>query len=263
MRIGFYQFSPVLGDVEGNRAKIAEALEGVEKALIVLPELATSGYLFLSREELTEVAEPIPGPTTRLLHKIARERELYIALGLPERDGDALYNSAVIVGPEGLISHYRKAHLFLEEKLYFRPGNTTFSACEIRGVKVGLLICFDHIFPEAARTLALKGAQVIVHPSDLVLPGKGQLTSRVRAMENRIFWVLANRYGREERGGKRFTYTGESQIIAPDGTILAKAPPEGEALNIVEIDPKEALDKHITEMNDLFEDRRPDLYELF
>jgi predicted amidohydrolase len=262
MHIGFYQFAPVFGDVAGNHAKIVEALQGAQNALIVLPELATSGYLFLSREEVAELAEPIPGPTTELLGEIARERELYIALGLPERSGDALYNSAVLLGPEGIVAHYRKAHLFYEEKRYFQAGDTPFPLCEIKGVKVGLLICFDHIFPEAARTLALKGAQIIAHPSDLVLPGTGQLTTRVRAMENRIFWVLANRYGKEERGGKHLTYTGESQIIAPDGTILAKAPPEGDALNIVEIDPKEALDKHITVMNDLFEDLRPELYKL-
>ncbi len=262
MHVGFYQFSPVLGDVQFNLQKIREVLKSAQADLIVLPELATSGYLFVSREEVEALAEPIPGPTTEFLQRIASKRDLHVVIGLPERDGDGLYNSAVLVGPEGLVAYYRKAHLFYEEKLYFQPGNTGFPVCEVKGAKVGLLICFDHMFPEAARTLALQGAQIICHPSNLVLPEKGQLTTRVRAMENRVFWVLANRYGTEERGGKQLSYTGESQIVAPDGSVLAKAPPQGDALQIVELDPTQALDKHVTKLNDLFGDRRPELYEL-
>ena len=262
MRIGFYQFAPEFGAVEFNREHIASVLSEADADLLVFPELATSGYLITSKEELAELAEPIPGPTTELLQRIAAQREVFAAVGLPERDGDVFYNSAVLVGPEGVIAHYRKAHLFFEEKLYFRPGDTPFPLCEIKGVQVGLLICYDHMFPEAARTLALKGAQLIVHPSNLVMPGKGQLTTRVRAVENRVFWVLANRWGEEERSSKKLSYTGESRIVAPDGAVLAQAPAEGDALEIVEVDPAEALDKHVTKLNDLFEDRRPDLYQV-
>ncbi|MFN4218632.1 MAG: nitrilase-related carbon-nitrogen hydrolase, partial [Candidatus Bipolaricaulia bacterium] len=114
--------------------------------------------------------------------------------------------------------------------------------------------------PEATRVLALQGVQIICHPSNLVLPGKGQQITRVRAMENRIFWVLANRYGGEERGGKKLAFTGASQIVAPNGELLAQAPPDGEALQIVEISPAEADDKKVTAMNDLFADRRPEMY---
>jgi predicted amidohydrolase len=262
MRIAFYQFSPVFGDVEANRGKIAEVLKSAQADLIALPELATSGYLFTSREEVKALAEPIPGPTTEFLWQIARESGMHIVIGLPERDGDALYNSAALVGPQGVVAHYRKAHLFYEEKLYFRPGDRAFPICKVQDAKVGLLICYDHMFPEAARTLALQGVQLIVHPSNLVMPGKGQFTSRVRALENRVFWVLANRWGAEERDGKRLQYTGESQIVAPDGSLFAEAPSEGDALEIVEVDPLQALDKHVTKLNDLFEDRRPELYEL-
>jgi len=262
MRIGFYQFSPVFGDVEANRGKIAEVLKGAQADLLVLPELATSGYLFTGREEVEALAEPIPGPTTEFLQQIARESGMHIVIGLPERSGDALYNSAALVGPQGVVAHYRKAHLFYEEKLYFQPGDTDFPICKVRDAKVGLLICYDHMFPEASRTLALQGVQLIVHPSNLVMPGKGQFTSSVRALENRVFWALANRWGTEERGDRRLQYTGESQIVAPDGSLLVEAPSEGDALRIVEIDPSQALDKHVTKLNDLFEDRRPDLYEL-
>jgi len=260
MRIGFYQFAPTFGEIEANLQQIASALAGVEADLIVLPELATSGYLFLSQEEVEAVAEPIPGPTTGFLHELARKRGCYLVVGMAEASGDGLYNSAVLVGPEGTVGVYRKAHLFSEEKRYFQPGDVGFPLFEIAQVKVGLLVCFDHMFPEAARTLALRGAQIICHPSNLVLPRVGQLTTRVRSIENRLFWVLANRCGMEERGGKKLVYTGGSQIIAPNGAILTDAPSEGEMLSLVEVDPSQACDKHVTALNDLFADRRPELY---
>jgi predicted amidohydrolase len=261
MRIGFYQFSPVFGDVKANLQQIERALEGVEVDLIVLPELANSGYLFTSAEEVATLAEPIPGPTTEFLQKLARRRGCHFVLGLPERAGDLFYNSAVLVGPKGVIGIYRKAHLFYEEKLFFQPGDLGFPIFDVQGVKLGLLICFDHLFPEAARSLALKGAQIICHPSNLVLPTYGQLTTRVRSIENHVFWVLANRCGTEDRGTKKLTYTGCSQVTASDGSILSEATAEEETLKIVEIDPAKALDKHVTKLNDLFEDRRPDLYK--
>lgn len=262
MRIGFYQFSPKFGDVDANLKQIERSLEGVEADLIVLPELANSGYLFTSYEELAAVAEPIPGPTTEFLQKLARRLPCHLVLGLPERADDRFYNSAVLVGPKGVVGTYRKAHLFYEEKHYFQPGDLGFPVFEVQGAKLGLLVCFDHLFPEAARTLALAGAQFICHPSNLVLPTYGQLTTRVRSIENHVFWVLANRCGTEDRGTKKLTYTGCSQITAPDGNILAEATAEEEALKIVEIDPANALDKHVTKLNDLFEDRRPELYKL-
>lgn len=260
MRIGFYQFAPRFGEPQANLAQIAEALEGARADLIVLPELANSGYLFLSQAEVAALAEPIPGPTTEFLTGLAARLQTHLLLGLPERSGDVFYNSAVLVGPEGLSGTYRKAHLFYEEKRYFQPGDLGFPLFDLKGVKLGVLICFDHLFPEAARTLALAGAQIICHPSNLVLPTYGQLTTRVRSIENRIFWVLANRCGTEDRGVKKLTYTGCSQITAPQGTILAEAPADEEMLCLVDIEPEQATDKRVTELNDLFEDRRPELY---
>lgn len=261
MRIGFLQFSPEFGAVKRNLDFIAKRLEGVAADLVVLPELGNSGYLFVAQKEVASLAETVPGPTTEFLHEVARKNDVHLVLGLPERDGDRFYNSAVLVGPSGLIGSYRKVHLFYEEKRYFQPGNRGFPVFEFNGVKVGLLVCFDHLFPEAARALALQGAQLICHPSNLVLPTKAQLSTRVRAMENRLFWVLCNRFGTEDRGDKRLTYTGESQVVDPDGQVLVGAPQAGEALSVVEIDPAQALDKHVTRLNDLFEDRRPQVYQ--
>ncbi len=262
MHIGFYQFAPSFGDVKANLERIEGALEGVHADLIVLPELVNSGYLFKSPKELTMLAEAIPGPTTEFLQKLARAQSCHLVFGLPERAGNLFYNSAVLVGPKGVIGTYRKAHLFYEEKHYFQPGDQGFPIFAMKGAKLGLLICFDHLFPEAARTLALAGVQIICHPSNLVLPTYGQLTTRVRSIENHVFWVLANRCGTEDRGTKKLMYTGCSQITAPDGTILAEATAEEEILKIVEIDPSKALDKHVTKLNDLFEDRRTEFYKL-
>ncbi|GAH26202.1 unnamed protein product [marine sediment metagenome] len=208
MRIGFFQFKPEFARKTRNVEYIQKALAGTESDLIVLPELSTSGYLFTSRDEVEEAAETLDGPSVGVLQGTAREMGIHIILGLPEWTEEGIYNSAVLIRPDGSVGIYRKVHLFNEEKLYFKAGNLGFPVFEIKGVRVGLLVCFDHMFPEAARTLALQGVQIICHPSNLVLPEYGQLTTRVRSMENRLYWILANRWGTEARGGKKLSYTG-------------------------------------------------------
>jgi predicted amidohydrolase len=260
MRIGFFQFSPSFGEVDRNLSALAEAVSGARADLVVAPELALSGYLFTQKAEVEQMAEEIPGPATDRLIEAAARGNCHVVVGMAERSGKRLFNSAVLLGPRGVIGVYRKVHLFFEEKLYFTPGDRGFPLFEIRGVKVGLLVCFDHFFPEAARTLALQGAQIICHPSNLVLPEYGQLTTRVRSIENRVFWILANRYGAEKRKGKTLTYSGCSQITAENGELLARAPAEGDSLTVVEVDPGRAENKRVTERNDLFADRRPELY---
>ncbi|MBI1729174.1 hypothetical protein HY229_08605 [Candidatus Acetothermia bacterium] len=262
MRIGFYQFSPEFGAIDKNLNKMASTLLTTEADLIVFPELANSGYLFLNSAEAESLAEPIPGPSTEFLTKLAVERGCHIVMGMPEKSGQKRFNSAVLIGPQGVVGSYRKAHLFDEEKLHFQPGDRGFPVFEIHGVKIGILICFDHIFPESARTLALQGVQILCYPSNLVLPTYGQLTTRVRAIENHLFTILANRCGTDDRGSKQLSYTGGSQIVAPDGLVLASAPEEREQLSVVEIDPSQACGKGVSLRNDLFADRRPDLYKL-
>ncbi|MFO7676289.1 MAG: nitrilase-related carbon-nitrogen hydrolase [bacterium] len=260
MRVGYFQFAPDRGDRDRNLGRIEAALENAEADLIVLPELAVSGYLFESRSGLAACAEPIPdGPTCRTLTRLCRRRGLAVVVGLAERAGDRLYNSAVLVTPEGDCHTYRKAHLFLDEKDLFSPGDLPFPVFEYRGVKLGLLVCFDHFYPEAARALALKGAQVICHPSNLVLR-YAHATTACRCIENRVFWVLANRTGTERAGDKELSFIGESQVVAPGGRVLVRAGAETEELRVVDIDPAEALDKQVTRRNHLLDDRRTDLY---
>ena len=185
---------------------------------------------------------------------------MVIVAGLPERVGAACYNSAVVVGPSGFIGCYRKTHLFFEETLFFTPGDTGFEVWDIGPAKIGVMICFDWYYPEAARTLALKGAEIICHPSNLVLPNCPD-SMPVRCLENQVFAITCNRTGSEARGGKdQLTFIGNSEVVAPRGAILHRASRDQEELCIVEIDPADARNKALTPYNDLLHDRRESLY---
>ncbi|MEY4705064.1 MAG: hypothetical protein RL042_1266 [Nitrospirota bacterium] len=261
MRVGYFQFAPVFGEVSHNLDKVVETLDRVDADLIVLPELCASGYQFLSQQETLTLSESVPdGPTTQRLIDLAKRRKMVIVAGLPERAGAVCYNSAVVVGPSGFMGCYRKTHLFFEETLFFAPGDTGFQVWDIGPAKIGVMICFDWYYPEAARTLALKGAEIICHPSNLVLPDCPD-SMPVRCRENRVFAITSNRTGSEARGGKdQLTFIGNSEVVAPLGTILHRAPRDLEELRIVEIDPADARNKAITPYNDLLRDRRESLY---
>lgn len=262
MRIGIAQTHPVFGQVERNLVDAVQ-VASEDADLWVFPEFFATGYQFLSREEAAAWAEDVPGgPTTTALIDFCRQRDCHAVAGLPERDGEAVYNAAVLAGPQGLIWCYRKIHLFGDETRYFDPGNRPFSVFDIGAMRVGVMICFDHLFPEAARTLALLGADVIAHPSNLVLPQVAQRTMRVRALENGVFTATANRVGEESRAGQVLHYTGESQIIAPNGDILARLSPDRPEARVVEIDVSAARSKRITSRNDKLADRRPEMYRL-
>lgn len=262
MKVGYYQFSPIFGDVARNLEKVAKKLSSARCDLMVLPELFASGYQFASREEVAALAEPVPdGATTRRLCEVARERSMHIVAGLPERDGNRYYNSAVVVGPKGVIGCYRKTHLFFEETLFFTPGDSGFQVWDIGPATIGVMVCFDWFYPESARTLALKGADIICHPSNLVLPHCPDAMV-TRCLENRVFSITANRIGSEQRGGKKkLTYIGRSEVVSPWGKVLQRAPQNREKLAIVELDPKEARDKSLNPYNELLRDRRIALYQ--
>ena len=261
MRVGYLQFDPVFGEVAHNLDVVTARLEQAEADLMVLPELLATGYQFVSQEEVLRLAEAVPdGPTTTRLAEIAARRGMTIVAGLAERAGTRCFNSAVVVGPQGFIGCYRKTHLFFEETLLFTPGDSGFQVWDIGHAKIGVMICFDWYYPEAARTLALQGAEIIAHPSNLVLLNCPD-SMVTRCLENRVFSVTANRIGSEARGGKdRLTFIGLSEVVSPRGRILHRAPREGDDLTIVEIDPAEARNKALNTYNDLLRDRRPALY---
>jgi predicted amidohydrolase len=263
MKAGFYQFSPVFGKKEENIRKVITALKGADADLIVLPEFFATGYQFVSCEEVAELAEAVPdGYTTRSLSDLSREKKMYIAAGLPERCGNRFYNSVVLTGPDGFIGVYRKTHLFFEETLCFTPGDTGFRVWDTKFGNIGIMICFDWFFPEAMRALALSGADVILHPSNLVLPYCPD-SMPVRCLENRVFAVTANRTGTETRKeGQSLRFIGKSEIVSPLGEILVRASEDEDALMVTEIDPKAARDKKLNPFNDMFSDRRPEMYRV-
>ena len=263
MNIGIVQSSPVFAEVEGNLAGCFDLMASHFADLWVLPELFATGYQFLSPDEVRALAEPVPsGVTTQALIAYAERNECSIVAGLPEIDGDNVYNAAVLVGPNGFLAHYRKIHLFYEEKINFTPGDLPFPVIDIGIAKVGMMVCFDHLFPESARSLTLQGADVIAHPANLVLPDLAQRTMSIRALENGVYTATANRVGTEARTDESLTYTGQSQVIAPDGEALVRLSQDKVEVAVVEIDVMKARDKAITVHNDKLGDRRPDLYQL-
>ncbi len=260
MKIGYVQFRPRFGEKERNLERALRFLENGARQdadLMVLPELFNTGYVFRSRDEVKALSERIPeGETTRALIRFAEDNNLYIVAGICESEGDKFFNSAVLVSPDEDVSVYRKAHLFYEEKIWFSQGNIPFSVYDIEKARVGIMICYDWFFPEVIRVLSLKGAQIICHPSNLMLPycQKAMLGA---AVQNRVFIVTANRVGTER--GVRFT--GKSQIVAPDMRILASSRRRGEEVKVVDVNPADADSKRITRYNDLWADRRLELYK--
>ncbi len=263
MRLTIIQSNPRLGAVETNLAAVQSAIKEAAFDLLVLPELFATGYYFHDRAQVQQLSEPVPsGPTTRFLIELAAAKEAFICGGLVERDSDCLYNSAVLVGPEGLIGRYRKLHLFYEEKLWFTPGDGPLEVYDLGIARVGMMVCFDWRFPEVARILALKGAQVLLHPANLVQP-YCQDAMITRCLENRVFAITANRIGSDTKpDGCSLTFTGRSQVVSPLGEVLCRAT-EGEEITLtVNIAPGEADDKLVTEHNHLLSDRRPEYYGL-
>jgi predicted amidohydrolase len=260
MKVGFYQFRPLFGKTEQNCQKILSALENVDADLIVLPELALSGYYFKDKNESQKYAED-PDNSSRLdaLCRLANKKTMHIVIGFAEKQGEQCYNSAALIGPEGIEHIYRKVHLFNEEKFCFDPGDTPFIVNDINGVKIGIMICFDWVFPEVSRSLTMQGAQIICQPSNLVLTFCQQ-TMLARCIENRVFAITANRYGMDKRPQGSLKFTGKSQIVAPGGNLLHRAASQRDAVFVTDINPQDADNKMITEHNHLFSDRRPDFY---
>jgi len=267
MRIGIAQTSPVFGGIARNTERALDLIGKEQADLWVLPELFASGYQFRDAAELRELSEPVPGgSTTQALVEHARREGCHIVAGLPERDEDKLYNSAVLAGPEGFLASYRKVHLFYEETLWFSAGNRPFAVHGItignETVRIGMMICFDHLFPESARSLALLGADIICHPANLVMPDLAQRTMSIRALENGVFTATANRIGEESRTDETLVFTGQSQIVAPYGEVLVRLSVDREEVAVGDIDIARARQKAITKHNDKLGDRRPDLYTL-
>jgi predicted amidohydrolase len=258
MRIAIYQGAPRLLETEANLALMARtakaaALQGAE--LLVFPELFLTGYNLL--EDCPRVAEPADGSSFGALAALARETGTALLYGYPERDGAAVYNSAQLIDAGGhSIANYRKCHLFgPDERRLFQPGEAAVTA-SLGGMTVGILICYDIEFPEIFRTLALRGADLVLVPTAIGSPYEAVPTTivRARAYENQVFVAYCNLAG-EERG---LGYFGMSGIVGPDGQDIVRAGRQDATLLLADIDP--AAYGESRRANTYLRDRRPALY---
>lgn len=261
MDVAVVQLRPKFGDIAANLERIVDLISSEDADLYVLPELALSGYLFESTDEALSLAQAPDAREFDAIAEVGRGKGAVVVVGFAERAGSDVFNSSLLITPDGGRAAYRKIQLFSAEKTIFRPGDRPPATVDANGVRLGMMICFDWIFPEIARSLAIQGADILCHPSNLVLP-YCQAAMVTRCIENRVFAATANRIGTEERAGRSLTFTGLSEIVGPTGEILARASADREEVLVVEIDPHEAREKKITPTNDVLADRRPGLYTL-
>lgn len=262
------QLAPVLGDVEGNVTRAVAAVADAAAAgaaLVVLPELVSSGYAFVDRDELARCAERRDGGTVTRLAAAAREHAVVVVAGFPElADGGEVFNSAVLADPSGVRAVYRKAHLWDREKELFAAGSAPPAVVDTTAGRVGVMVCYDIQFPEWVRLAALDGAEIVCAPTNWPAeprPAGERPVEVVRlqaaASVNRVYVAAADRVGRE-RG---VDWVGGSAVVGPDGYPLAVADPAGgEQLLVATCRLAEARDKRVSPRNDVLADRRPDLY---
>ena len=267
IKIAGVQMDIELANVSANLAKVIGKLRETTAAgaqLTVFPECTFPGYCYNSLEEAREFAEPMDGPTLQALQEVCAELSTRAVVGFFELDGERVFNSAALVGPDGVEGSYRKAHLpHLGVDRFTTPGDRPFAITDTGELRVGMNICYDSSFPEASRALALGGADLIALPTNW--PSTSGLTAdlipNARALENHVYFMSVNRVG-TERG---FDFIGKSKIVDPSGKELAFANHDREEILYAEIDPEWARNKHLCNVPGehevhRFDDRRPDLY---
>jgi predicted amidohydrolase len=257
------QFTPDFGNKSNNIIRIKKIIEDSESDIIVFPELSISGYFFQSKEESLAIAESYEGEVIQNFQALATKKDSIIVIGFPEAAAGKVYNSAAILFPEKKYSTiYRKTHLFYKERFCFEQGDTGFNVVKYHpwDINIGTMICYDWRFPEASRTLALRGADLIVCPSNLVTD-VWHLVMPARTIENKVYLAVANRAGSEERNGELLKFKGLSAIYSYNGSPLAKAGESGDEIIHSEISPAMTRNKSFNDYNNIFSDRRTEYYE--
>ncbi len=270
MKVACLQMEPRIGQVQANVARSLELIAQAARAgarLVVLPELCNTGYVFKTREEALDLSEEVPdGPTCEAWVAAARKHAMFIVAGITERKGDKLYNSAVLIGPEGYIGTYRKNHLWGAENTIFEPGNLGVPVFDIGAGRVACAICYDIWFPEIFRLAALQGADMLCVATNWVpmpaqpgnLPMMANILTMGGAHANSMFVAAADRIG-VERGQP---FLGNSLIVSHTGWPLAgPASLDREEMIVAEIDLADARrNRNLTDFNEQLRDRRTDLY---
>lgn len=271
LRIAVCQYAPAVGELAANReAAVAWAQRAAAEGagLVVLPELASSGYVFADLGEARACAEPVDGPFVEALTQVCRQYGTYVVAGMDELGPSGLHNSAVVVGPEGGIATYRKLHLFYDEKSWFVPGDHLV-VVDLPFGRLGMLICYDLWFSEAMRGLALAGAEVVAVPTNWVASFKrtvadergwiqGDLVAVAGAAQNGLVVACADRIGSE----RQTRFLGASLVVGADGwPVAGPAPLDGECLLVADVDlASVAAARRRTPRNHLLDDRRPEAY---
>lgn len=260
-----------LAQISSKREDKKENLQKIEKFiikakeqgadLVIFPELSLTGYVL--HDQVYELAEVIPGPSTKRIEELAKRTGMHVIFGMPElseKTEATIFNTAVFIGPTGFIGKFRKTYLpthsVFEEKRYFRPGYQTVAFNTPIG-NIGLIICYDIFFPEICRLTRLKGAELIVciSASPAIRKGYFEILTAARALENTAFLVYVNLSGVEE--GLQFW--GGSRLVSPTGDLLAKAKYDEEDLVICEVDYSDMrpAETFIPTLRDL----RPELFD--
>lgn len=264
------QFADAAANLSAMRSWVQKTT--ADGALItVFPECTTTGYCFQSLDEALPYAQSLDGESVRTVHQTCQEFNTQIVFGLLELSENRIFNTAVMVGPSGLLASYRKLHLpHLGIDRFTTPGDRPLEVvCLSRlsgkeaDLKVGLNICYDISFPEPARVLMLQGADLLILPTNWP-PTSGMVSDvlpSARALENHIYFISVNRIG-TERG---ISFIGNSKICDPSGRVIAAADRTEEKVIMAEIDPRRARQKHLVNIPGVHEvhrvdDRRPDMY---
>lgn len=267
MLIACVQTDVTFADIHSNLQRVLQWLTQAGEAgadLVVLPECMLSGYAYDSREAAMPHAMELSDRRFAELAAAAAKFDLYLTLGFLERSGDKLFNALALIGPSGIVGHYRKIHLpHLGIDRFVDRGDIPFQVHQAGELRVGMAICYDCSFPEAMRLLALRGADVIALGTNW--PCGASRTAEVvppaRSMENHLFFAAANRIG-EENG---FAFCGCSSICGPDGVVLAATDTDDSLMLLAEINVADARNKRIERVPGKhvihrFNDRRPEFY---
>ncbi|MGG5507969.1 MULTISPECIES: carbon-nitrogen hydrolase family protein [unclassified Myroides] len=235
MRVGFFQYAVIWRNIQANLDYIAAAVQHEKFDLLVLPEFFTTGYAMDTKEEILPFVEDLKNSTTvQFLAQLLEKTGNGLITGtIPEIDNGILYNTAILVSAQGLVSSYRKIHLPDYEKRFFQPGDQAV-VYESEQAKIGLTICFDCWFPQHTSMLKRQKVEIICHSSCFGGPVTPTIIP-IRALENQCFYISCNRIGQEYFETELESYRGESQLVDPDGNPLVKASND-EHLALVDID---------------------------
>lgn len=266
MKIAAVQMDVCILNKEKNLASVLTRLSDAANhgaKLVIFPECALTGYCYTSLDEAIPVAESVPGPSTRAIAEAARRLDCTAIVGLLESSGDGLFNAAAVITPQGIAGTYRKLHLpFLGIDRFVAPGDKPLEPVSTQATKVGINICFDASFPEAARVLKLKGVQLLAIPTNWPVGSDScSHVTNVRALENHMIVAAADRVG-EERG---FRFAGRSQIADLSGKLLAEAGETEETIIYADVDLAAADQNRVVRVPGEYEidriaNRRPEMY---